>query len=69
MRETVTIGHVEMSATTDKAVLLDLGSGDERWFPKEDRDGPIEGLEELRRGDGPGEFECPLWLARREDLE
>lgn len=69
MRNTVTVEYALALATTDKAVLLDLGGGDARWFPWEDRDGPLEGLENVDRGDGPGEFECPLWLARREGLE
>lgn len=69
MRETVTVRYDLVLATTDRAALLDLGGGDQRWFPWEDRDGPIEGLENLDRGDGPGEFELPMWLARREGLE
>ena len=70
MRETVTVEYVAVVARTDRGVLLDLdGRGDERWFPLTDNDGDIWGLEDCERGDGPGEFDCPLWLAKREELD
>lgn len=62
--DTVELHYDAVLATTDIAVLLDLGGGQEIWFPLS----RCPDLHEVDRGDGPGFFECPVWLAENEDL-
>ena len=57
--ETETIEYVEVVATTDRAALLRRADGEEEWFPFSKCD-DLDGVE---KGDGPGEFACPSWLA------
>lgn len=50
--------------TTDKAALLDLGEGEQHWFPFSQ----VPDLEEIGVGDGPGEVEVPVWMLRDKEL-
>lgn len=62
--ETVAVDYERVVARTELAVKLRLPDGREVWFPLS----RCEDLVEVEVGHGPGEFECPAWLAEEKGL-
>lgn len=61
--ETVTVQFAKVVAKTDKAALLKIGD-EEVWFPLSQ----CPDLEDVKKGDRDGEFECPEWLAEEKGV-
>ena len=61
----IQVEYEEVKAVGPRSVLLDFGVGLEAWIPYS----ACPELEGLEKDSGPGEFECPYWLAEREGLD
>lgn len=74
MGDACKIDFDDIEATTDDAILLNLGDGDSKWIPRsqvEDaswEEKPYDGIDEPKKGSGPGWIEIPEWLAMEKGL-